>query len=142
MSDRNIRFARVTKASVDKGPHKLCEVECDGKKMDVLVGETFGIQASPHIGALVAIALPDGDEGKAFIMMSMPRPKDRKDGQKEGETSFINVDTGNLIQHDASGHTNQTTKADLKQTIGGNQNTSASGNIVYKSGGIIHLNPG
>lgn len=150
MTDRNMRWARVTKASADKGPHKLVEIETDGKTMDVYVGEVFGVQSSPHVGAMVLVALPDGDEGKGVIIASMPRPKDRKDGQKEGETSFINVDTGNTLQHDADGHTNQKTKADLKQEvganhsakIGGSQTTEVASNITFKSGGILHLNPG
>lgn len=137
-----MRWARVTKASADKGPHKLVEIETDSKTMDVYVGEVFGVQSSPHVGAMVLVALPDGDEGKGVIIASMPRPKDRKDGQKEGEVSLVNVDTGNTLQHDADGHTNQTTKADLKQTIGGSQKTEVASNITFKSGGILHLNPG
>lgn len=136
-----MRWGVVVKASADKGPHKIVEVETDGKTIDCFVGETFGVQSSPHEGAQVLIGLADGDEGKAVIITSMPRPGDRVDGQKEGEVTIKNHDTGNAIQHDADGHTSVKTKADLKQTVGGNQQTDASGNVVFKSGGIIHLNP-
>lgn len=141
MSDRNIRWGVVRSASQDKGPHKIVEVESDGKIMEVFVGETFGVQSNPHVGAQVLIGLPDGDEGKAVIISSMPRPSDRVDGQKEGEVTIKNHDTGNSLQHDKDGHTKMTTKSDLQQTVGGNASTDASGNVTIKSGGIIHLNP-
>lgn len=157
MSDRNIRWAEVVEVSNDKGPHKLCTVECDGKQMDAYVGEVFGMQSVPHKGAMVLIALPDGDEGKGVIIASMPRPKDRVDKQKEGEVTLKNHDTGNKIQHDKDGHTNQSTKADLKQEIGANhtstvtgshsetigngQSIDVTGNVTYKSSGVFHINP-
>lgn len=141
MSDRNIRWAEVKKASADKGPHKLVEVETDGKRMDVYVGETFGVQASPHVGSMVLIALPDGDEGKGVIISSMPRPKDRVDQQKEGEVTFKNHDTGNSTQFDKDGNTKSTAKKDLEEKIGGNRTTTCEGNVIIRSGSIIHLNP-
>jgi phage gp45-like len=141
MSDRNMRWGVVKKASADKGPHKLVEVEADGKIIDCVVGETFGVQSSPHVGAWVLLGLADGDEGKAVIITSMPRPGDRVDGQKEGEVTIKNHETGNAIQHDANGNTKMNTKADLDQTVGGNVKTDAEGNVVFKSGGVIHLNP-
>lgn len=149
MSDRNIRWAEVTKASDDKGPHKIVEVECDGKKMDVMVGETFGVQASPHVGSQVLVAIADGDEGKGVIISSMPRPKDRQDQQKPGEVSVMNHDTGNRIHHDEAGNTNLKTKAALKETVGsdhtqevaGAQTVNVGGNVIYRSRGILHINP-
>lgn len=118
MSDRNLRWGVVKTVSNDKGPHKVCEIECDGKKMTAFVGEVFGVQSVPHVGAQVVIGLLDGDEGKAVVLASMPRPKDRVDGQKEGEVSIKNHDTGNAIKHDKDGHTSVSTKADLNETVG------------------------
>lgn len=127
MSDRNLRQGVVSKggSSKDKGPHKLCKIECDGKEMDCLMAETFGVQSNPHEGAHVIIACLDGDEGRGTIIASMPRPKDRQDGHKEGETSFMNHDTGNRIFHDKDGNSTHSTKKDF----------------IVKSKGIIHLNP-
>lgn len=135
MSDRNIRWAVITKASADKGPHKLCEVECDGKKMDVFVGETYGVQGSPHVGAHVLVATADGDEGKAIIIASMPRPKDRVDGQKEGEVTYKNHETENEIQHDKDGNTHIKTKKGTHVLI------DKDGHVGVKpgSGGKVYL---
>lgn len=112
-----MRWAEVVEVSKDKGPHKLCIVEADGKQFEAMIGEVFGIQSNPHKGAMVLIGLPDGDAGKAVIIASMPRPKDRVDGQKEGEVSLKNHDTGNVVQHQENGDT------------------------IIRTKGIFHVNP-
>lgn len=124
MSNRNIRLGRVSKVSNDKGPHKMMEVEADGKKMMVKHLESFGMQSVPHMDADVIMFCPDGDEGKA-VCIAMPRPKDRQDQQKEGEVSHMNHDTGNRIFHDKDGNSTHSTKKDF----------------IVKSKGIVHLNP-
>lgn len=104
MSDRNMRWGEVVEVSADKGPYKLCTIECDGKRMPAFVGEVFGVQSVPHKGAQVLVAFADGDEGKGVIIASMPRPKDRVDGQKEGEVALKNFDAGQFFKMDKDGN--------------------------------------
>lgn len=102
MSDRNIRWAEVITPSKDVGPYKLTEIETDGKRMDIDVVEPHGLQSVPHKGGKVLVLVPDGDEGKA-VGIIMPRPKDRIDGQKEGETRLQNHDRGQYVYLDDNG---------------------------------------
>jgi phage gp45-like len=105
MSDRNIRWGQLTGVSDDKGPYKLTEVETDGKRMNVIVVEPFGIQSVPHSNAQMLILVPDGDEGKA-IGIAMPRPANRIDQQKEGEVTLQNHDEQQYVKLDANGNVN------------------------------------
>ena len=76
------------------------------------------------MNAQALILAPDGDEGRAIAFV-MPRPKDRVDGQKEGESQFVNHETGNTITHSADGTTTHT----------------SAGDIIIRSAGIVHINP-
>lgn len=116
-SDRNVRWGEVTGESKDTGPYRLVEIETDGKKMDAIVLDPFGMQGSPHKGAQTLVIIPDGDEGKAVVLV-LPRPKDRWDGMKPGESGMKHFDKKQFMH--------------LKD----------NGDIDIKTpGGIIHLNP-
>lgn len=116
MSTSQIRWGRLKTVSNDKGPYKLATFDVDGAERDVQILETSGIQTSPERESIAMIICPDGDEGRMFAIV-MPPPGKRIDGQKEGETTFVNHVTGNTIQHDADGNT------------------------VAKTKGIFHINP-
>ncbi len=116
MSDRNIRWGWIKGPSKDKGPYKLHEAEVDGKSMDVIAIEPYGVQGNAISDCQCVIFVPDGDEGKA-IAICVPPPAKRVDAQKEGEVSYKNHATGNVIQHDANGNT------------------------TVKTAGIFHVNP-
>ena len=117
------RWGELTGVSKDKGPYKLAEVSVDGKTMDVMMMDAFGVQSNPHKGAQVAIFLLDGDEGKA-IGFPLPRPKDRIDQQAEGEVTLKNHDAGQSLKLDKDG----------------NMAHDAKGKITLTSGGELHLN--
>lgn len=123
MSDRNIRWGELKKASDDKGPYKLHTIECDGKEMDCQAIEGFGVQSNAIPGSQCLVLVPDGDEGKAVCII-MPPPEKRVDQQKEGEVTLKNHTTGNSIQHQAN-----------KDTV-----HTSHGNIIMNSDGEIHLN--
>lgn len=123
MSDRNIRWAQVKKASDDKGPYKLYTVETDGKEMDCIGVETYGVQGNAPQDCQALVLVPDGDEGKAVVII-LPPPAKRTDQQKEGEVTFINHVKGQTIKHDADGNTRHDAPKD----------------IIMTSGGEIHLN--
>jgi hypothetical protein len=113
---KNIRWGRITGASDDKGPYKLHSVETDGKVMDMMALDLFGVQGNAMKDGQCLVLVPDGDEGKA-VMIPLPPPAKRIDGQKEGEVSYNNPVTGNVIKHDADGNT------------------------TIKTSGILHINP-
>lgn len=115
MSDRNIRFGQLIEVSADKGPYKTATFRSDGKKMDAKVIEPYGVQGQPVKDGLALILIPDGDEGRAVAIV-MPPPKDRVDGQAEGELTFIDHKTGSKVRFDKSGNIEITPKggADVK----------------------------
>jgi phage gp45-like len=116
-SDRNIRWGELTGESKDVGPYRLVEVEADGKKMDIMTIDPFGLQGSGHKDAQVLLLVPDGDEGKA-VGIVMPRPKDRWDGLKPGEVGLKHFDKGQYLHHKDNGDT-----------------------VIKTPNGILHLNP-
>jgi len=126
-----IRWATIKKSSNDKGPYKLVEVESDGHQFVAHVLEGYGVQGSPLKDGQALIIPVDGDEGKAVAIV-MPPPAKRTDEQKEGEVSYVNHDTGNVMKHDADGTTTTTTKKDLVDKVGGDYRTN--------TGGIYYIN--
>ena len=102
------RWGEVTEVSNDKGPYKLVRVQSDGQEVTAIVIEPYGIQGSPLKKGQAILFPMDGDEGK-MVALIMPPPAKRVDQQKEGEVSYINHDTGNVMKHDADGHTTITT---------------------------------
>lgn len=98
------RWATITKVSEDKGPYKLVTVEAEGHEIDVIILEGYGVQGSPIKDGQVYILPTNRDNGQAVGVM-MPPPAKRRDGQKEGEASYINHATGNRMKHDANGNT-------------------------------------
>jgi phage gp45-like len=100
---RSIRFGEIKEASTDAGPHKLIRVTADGKPMTVKLWEPYGVQGSPTVGGEVLIFTPDGDDGRA-VAIAMPPPKDRVDGQKQGEVTIKNHAAGQTVKMDADGN--------------------------------------
>lgn len=137
--DRNIRWGVIVGPSDDKGPYKLHAIETDGKTMDAMALDLYGVQGNAITGGQCLILVPDGDEGKA-VFIPLPPPAKRVDGQKEGEVSYKNHVTGNVIQHDANGHTTVETAADMKETIGADQTTTVAGTTKINTGGLLLLN--
>ena len=117
MATEQFRWATLKKVSNDKGPYKLATFSADGKD-DIIahVLDLSGVQANPEKDSLAFLILPHGDEGRALAIV-LPPPAKRTDQQKEGEVSYVNHTTGNVMQHKADGATEIRTK------------------------GILHLNP-
>lgn len=103
-----MRWGEVVGASNDKGPYKLVRVQSDGQEVTAIVLEPYGVQGSPMKKGQAILIPIDGDEGK-MVAIIMPPPAKRTDGQKEGEVSYPNHDTGNTIKHDVDGNTTITT---------------------------------
>lgn len=118
MSNRNIRWAKILGPSNDKGPYKLVEIECDGKKMDAQAIDVGGVHVTPITGGQALVLLPDGDEGKA-VVLHMPPPADRVDAQKEGMMTLKNHKKGQTLEMDDGGNVT----------------------IKSSSGGIVDINP-
>ena len=116
MSTSQIRWGVLTTVSNDKGPYKLATFSIDGKDVVAKVLDVTGVQANPKKNSQAMIICPDGDEGRAFAIV-IPPPADRTDLQKEGEVSYPNHVTGNVIKHEAGGDT------------------------TVKTAGIFHVNP-
>lgn len=116
--------AKVKGPSNDKGPHKQVRIEADDDEFSVQVWEPYGVQGAPMTDGDVVVFVPDGDMAQAFAIV-MPPPKDRVDQQAEGETTFKNHKAGQTIKHDKDGTTTH----------------EAPGDIILKSGGIVHINP-
>jgi hypothetical protein len=109
MTSRSIRFGVLKEPSKDAGPYKMGKVLADGKMMDVQLWEPYGVQSSGVKDGEVLILTCDDDDSKA-VGIVMPPPKDRIDGQKEGEATYANTLTGNELKHDAEGNTILKTK--------------------------------
>jgi hypothetical protein len=113
-----IRWGKVVGPSQDKGPYKLVEIECDGKKQVAQVLDMGGLHTTPIVDGQAMVFLVDGDEGK-WAAICMPPPADRVDAQKEGDMRLKNHKAGSIVEMDEGG------------------------NIVLRSasGGIVDINP-
>lgn len=135
------RWGVLTKASNDKGPFKLGIFEVDGKSDIVaLIFEPYGLQASALVGSSAAIFYPDCDEGRALAFVMAP-PAKRIDGQAEGESSFANLDTGNVLKHDKDGNSVLTSQQDIDLTAGAEVKITSTGDTIVKTTGLFHVNP-
>ncbi|MFP3921669.1 MAG: hypothetical protein ACLFPA_12270 [Dichotomicrobium sp.] len=99
----HVRFGEVLEASNDKGPHKLVKIQSDGKEMIAEIWEPYGVQGSPPRQSTGLVLIPDGDEGKA-VFIPKPPPKDRVDGQAEGEVTYKNHVAGQALKMDKDGN--------------------------------------
>lgn len=119
------RFAEMKEVTNDKGPYKLARFEAEkGHTVTAQIIEPFGLQSSPMKGGQAILIPLDGDEGK-FVALVLPPPKDRVDGQKEGETTLINNKTG--------------TKVTMLEN--GNIEITGTADMVIRTTGTCHINP-
>lgn len=108
MSNSTTRWAVLKETSNDKGPYKMAGFDTDGAPRDFKIVESYGVEASPEAGSMALVHCPDGDEGRGTVTV-MPAPAKRLDGQKPGEVAYRCPMTGNMMKHDADGHTSITT---------------------------------
>jgi phage gp45-like len=99
---RAIRFGRVLGPSKDKGPHKQVKVRSNGREFRAKVWEPYGVSGNPVTDSECLILVPEGDEGKA-VVIPMPPPAKRRDGQSEGDLTYENIATGAFISMSADG---------------------------------------
>jgi len=104
MSTSQIRWAKLTTASNDKGPYRVAEFDVDGAPRKFKVVSSYGVEANPEADSMALITCPDGDEGRGTAHV-MPAPAKRMDGLKPGEVAYRCPLSGNMIKHDADGHT-------------------------------------
>lgn len=97
------RWGEITEISNDKGPYKLVKVQSEGHTMTAIVVEPYGVQASPLKGGQVFLLPFNADNGQAVALV-LPPPKDRVDGQKEGEATFKNHKRGQYVKLDDDGN--------------------------------------
>lgn len=127
MADDDKRFAfmaTMKEPSKDKGAFKQARFTADGHEFSAQIVEAFGVQGAPMKGGQAIIIPLDGDMSRCIAIV-MPPPKDRVDGQVEGEVTYKNHKAGQALKFDKDGHVT----------------LDASGNVTIKSGGTVHINP-
>jgi phage gp45-like len=127
MADDDKRFAfmaTMKEPSKDKGAFKQARFTADGHEFSAQIVEAFGVQGAPMKGGQAIIIPLDGDMSRCIAIV-MPPPKDRVDGQAEGEVTYKNHKAGQTIRHDKDGTTTH----------------EAPGDIIIKTGGLCHINP-
>jgi phage gp45-like len=133
MSHRSIRFGVIDEESNDKGPYKLARVKADGKKMDIELIDTTGVEGSPLKGSRVLILTPDGDDGKAVGIVYGPPVSQRTDKQKPGEVTYKNHATGTAVTFKANGDMVVDCVNDQVVTIKGKCTVTAGDRLTLKA---------
>jgi len=141
------RWGVVVKPSNDKGPFKLIRVKSEMREFTAMIHDPYGLAGNPAAGTLVKLSsMGDGGmESAAPVDLS----KKRFDGLKGGEALVGNTETGTHTKMTESGDREDVIKGSnnvavdkkIKVKAGGNIETTSDGDVLIKSGGIVHINP-